>query len=277
MENPITIGVVIFPFDQFGSAGTSHGAEALAEVVREIRQDAHRESQPCRTHVLRDVLALYHPSMTTPQHWQRWRQRGRRLFQRLRQRHPFILWLGGNHLSVFPVLEQLEPDTLVLQFDAHLDIHAFDQTMDYLSHGNYWRFLPAPLPVVWHLGHRDLFVSPQQTAPFFSRVYSAVDLQTRLPEITAHLHQQVRQSARIWIDIDVDVFDPAICPAVQQPLPFGLTATTFWPLWQVAFQGKVLGVSLSEFDPGRDRQEQSLHMLGWLIESLLLQVVEQQR
>jgi len=72
----------------------------------------------------------------------------------------------------------------------------------------------------------------------------------------------------------VDVFDPSVCPAVQHPLPFGLTATTFWPLWQAIWNDKVLGVSVSEFDPGRDVRDQSLHMLGWFLEHLLLQAVQ---
>ncbi len=270
----MSLAVRVFPWDQFGGAGTSHGAVALADVVREIRRDAQREQQPCRTQTLRDRLHLQELAFTQPQHCLRWRERGRRWFRQTLQRHSFILWLGGNHLSVLPVLEELPPQTLVLQFDAHLDIHDFDDTWNTLSHGNYWRFLSEPRPPAIHLGHRDLFVLPEEAQRFFTAVYSALDITTRLAEVVADLQRQVSQAPRLWIDIDVDVFDPSICPAVQHPLPFGLTGAAFWPFWQAVWSEKVLGVSLSEFDPGRDVREQSLHMLGWFIEHLLLQAAQ---
>jgi arginase family enzyme len=192
----------------------------------------------------------------------------------MRQRHRFVLWLGGNHASVFPVLELLEPETLVLHFDAHVDIHSFDHTWPTISHGNYWRFLKLPRPQVWHFGHRDLFVVPEQAQQFFQYIYSANDIAQQLTQIIEQLRVQVQTAPRIWIDIDADVFDPSLCPAVQQPLPFGLNSYTFWPLWQAAWSGRVIGVSLSEFDPGRDFRDLSLHMLGWLVESTLLQAGE---
>lgn len=271
----MNIGVAVFPFDLYGAAGTSAGAETLAEVVQEIRRDAEREQQPCRTHRLRNQLRIYRCVFNKPRHWQQWQQRGRRLFLRLRQQHRFILWLGGNHLSVLPVLEQLEPDTLVVHFDAHLDIHHFDETLETPSHGNYWRFLPESRLEIWHLGHRDLFVLPEEASRFFQQVHSATDIAMRLPALTEQLRCRAARASRVWIDIDVDVFDPTICPAVQQPLPFGLTGSTFWPLWHAGWNGRVVGVSLSEFDPGRDLRDHTLHMLGWLVESLLLQATEQ--
>jgi arginase family enzyme len=275
-STPMNLAVRVFPFDQFGGAGTSHGAMALADIVREIRRDSQQEHQPCRTQSLRGRLHIHEVAFTQPRSLRHWRERGRRWFRQTLQRYPFILWLGGNHLSILPVLEQLPPQTLILQFDAHLDIHHFDDTLDTLSHGNYWRFLPEPRPPVLHLGHRDLYVLPEETRRFFTAVYSAIDIATRLPEVTAELHRHVLQASRVWIDIDVDVFDPSVCPAVQQPLPFGLTTTTFWSLWQAAWSDKVLGVSVSEFDPGRDVRDQSLHMLGWFIEHLLLQAAQRQ-
>lgn len=270
----MNLAVRVFPWDQFGGAGTSQGAAALASVVWEIRRDAQREQQPCRTHTLRDRLHIQELAFTHPRSCRTWRARGRRWFRQTLQRHAFILWLGGNHLSVLPVLEELPPQTLVLQFDAHLDIHDFDDTWDTLSHGNYWRFLPEPRPSAIHLGHRDLFVLPEQAQGFFCAVYSALDITTRGPDVAAELQKQVSRAPRVWIDIDVDVFDPSLCPAVQHPLPFGLTGATFWSLWQAVWSEKVLGVSLSEFDPGRDVRDQSLHMLGWFMEYLLLQAVQ---
>ena len=78
----------------------------------------------------------------------------------------------------------------------------------------------------------------------------------------------------MWIDLDGDALDPAFAPAVQQPLPFGLTPTQFLALLDAAWSDKVVGVSVSEFDPGRDVRDRTLNLLGWLVERLLLKKYE---
>ena len=77
---------------------------------------------------------------------------------------------------------------------------------------------------------------------------------------------------RIWIDLDCDAFDPAVLPAVQQPLPFGLAPAAFLKLFDAVWSDKVAGMSVSEFDPGRDVRDTGLNCLGWLLEWVLLKV-----
>jgi arginase family enzyme len=79
---------------------------------------------------------------------------------------------------------------------------------------------------------------------------------------------------RVWIDIDADVFDPAFCPAVHQPAPFGLSPLQVLGLLDAVWSDKVVGVSVSEFDPGRDVRDTSLNLLGWLLEWVLLKKYE---
>ena len=75
---------------------------------------------------------------------------------------------------------------------------------------------------------------------------------------------------RVWIDVDCDVFDPAFFPAVPLPLPFGLTPPLFLRMLEAVWSEKVCGLSVSEFDPGRDVRDTSLNLLGWLLEHVLL-------
>jgi agmatinase len=70
--------------------------------------------------------------------------------------------------------------------------------------------------------------------------------------------------------LDCDVFDPAAFPAVTQPVPFGLSPSLLLRLLDAVWSPNVAGLFLSEFDPGRDRNDQSLAILVWLIEYLLL-------
>ena len=65
---------------------------------------------------------------------------------------------------------------------------------------------------------------------------------------------------------------PAAMPAVQQPLPFGLAAPAFLKLLDAVWSEKVAGLSVSEFDPGRDVRDAGLELLGWLVEYVLLRV-----
>ena len=79
---------------------------------------------------------------------------------------------------------------------------------------------------------------------------------------------------RVWIDLDADVFDPAFAPGVHHPLPFGLTPMQVLAVLDAAWSGKVVGLSVSEFDPGRDVRDTTLNLFGWLVERLLLKRYE---
>jgi agmatinase len=76
------------------------------------------------------------------------------------------------------------------------------------------------------------------------------------------------------IDVDCDVFDPAYFPAVGQPVPFGLSPHQVLAVLEAVWSPRVTGVLLSEFDPGRDRNDQGLATVVWLLEYLLLRRYE---
>ena len=73
---------------------------------------------------------------------------------------------------------------------------------------------------------------------------------------------------------DCDCFDAAYFPATGQPVPFGLAPATVLRVLDAVWSERVVGVLLSEFDPGRDRNDQSLSTLVWLLEYLLLRRYE---
>lgn len=262
--------VVVFPFELFGSAGTGAGAQLLGDAVRELLDDAAQETRPTRTDALRGNVRVKELAFETLPQVNEWRKRGRQAARTAFKVGDFTLWLSGNHLGVLPVFEELSPDTLVVQFDAHLDIHEFHDTTRELSHGNFLKHLPKPRPRLVNVGHRDLFHTPPQIAEHFAAAYSAVDVAVNLDRVATELAKCAKAAARVWLDLDCDAFDPAFLPGVQQPLPFGLSPPAFLKLLDAIWSDKVIGMSLSEFDPGRDVRDGSLHLLGWLIESLLL-------
>lgn len=264
--------VVVFPFDQFGSAGTGAGAQLLGDVVRELIDDTDEETRPTRADVHRETLGVEEVPLDTMDELRQWRETGREWAKSRFKRREFLLWLAGNHLGVLPVLEELGPDVLVVQFDAHLDIHAFHDTVPELSHGNFLLHAAEPLPKLVNIGHRDLLLPKAEIGAVFAEAFSAEDVVCDLKRVLRRLKGHVKSAKRIWIDLDCDAFDPAFLPAVQNPQPFGLVPVVVLHLLRTIGFEKMIGCSISEFDPGRDCDDESLNLLGWFIERLLLEV-----
>jgi arginase family enzyme len=262
--------VVVFPFDLFGSAGTGAGAKLLGDAVHEILEDTDRETRPCRADVLRGNVKVKEFGFDALADVTEWRKRGRQVARQALKSGEFVLWLGGNHLAALPVLEELGAETLVVQFDAHLDVYAFHDTTEELSHGNYLTRFEAPRPRLVNVGHRDLFLTPEEIGSTFEAVYPAWDVAADLSRVSTDLKTRAAAARRVWIDLDCDAFDPSVVPAVAEPVPFGLLPPPFLALLECVWTRNVIGMSVSEFDPGRDTRDRSLNLLGWLIEYVLL-------
>jgi arginase family enzyme len=264
--------VVVFPFDLFGSAGTGAGARLLGDAVHEILDDTDRETRPCRADALRGNVRVTELDFDTLPDVTNWRKRGRQAARAALKSGEFLLWLGGNHLAALPVLEELGAGTLVVQFDAHLDVYAFHDNKEELSHGNFLTHFEAPRPRLVNVGHRDLFLVPEEIGETFAAVYPAWEIAADVSRVATELKAKAVAAKRVWIDLDCDVFDPSALPAVAEPLPFGLLPPAFLALFEAAWAGNVVGMSVSEFDPGRDVRDTGLNLLGWLVEYVLLKV-----
>ena len=262
--------VTVFPFDLFGSAGTGAGARLLGDAVHEILDDTERETRPCRADALRGNVRVDELAFETLKQVGAWRELGRKAARRALRAKEFSLWLGGNHLAALPALEELGADALVVQFDAHLDVYAFHDTTDELSHGNFLTHFEAPRPRLVNVGHRDLFLTDAEVGETFEAVYPAWAVAADAARVAAELRAKAKGAKRVWIDLDCDAFDPAALPAVPEPLPFGLSPPAFLALFEAVWEGNVVGMSVSEFDPGRDVRDAGLNLLGWLVEWTLL-------
>lgn len=258
------------PFNLFGSAGTGAGAHLLADALAEMLADAKRERQPSRSRSYRGRVRQTELTFDTMLDYRDWRQRGRLSAQASLERGEFLLWVGGNHLSVLPVLEELGPDAVVVQFDAHLDVYNLSDCTAELSHGNFLLHAVGPLPRIVHVGHRDLFLPAKHVARHLPAVYPAEQWHADPEAVLVELRKETATAERVWLDIDCDVFDPAFVPAVESPQPFGLAPADVLRAMAAVWSDRVAGVSLSEFDPSRDRNDQSLGTLVWLLEWVLL-------
>ena len=190
----------------------------------------------------------------------------------------FLIWLAGNHLGALPVYDELAgTDDLVVQFDAHLDIHHFSDCLATPSHGNFLLHCDGPLPGLINVGHRELLLTADHVGKSYRQTFAAVELAVDASAALAALRSAAAAAERVWIDIDWDVLDPAFFPAVARPVPFGLAPPQLLRLLDAAWTPRVAGVLLSEFDPGRDHNDRSLAIVTWLLEFLLLRRYEEGR
>lgn len=265
---------VVFPFDLFGSSGTGAGAQLLGDALHELLADAADETRPTRADVFRDRVRIEEVAFDTPAAVRDWRKTGRRLAAKALADAEPVLWLAGNHLAVLPVFEELGPDTLVIQFDAHFDLYNLAGCTEELSHGNFLLHADGPLPKIAHVGSRDLFLPVAHLKKHLHEVRTAEQIATSPAREGKRVAALAKKAPRIWIDIDCDIFDPTYFPAVQHPQPMGLSPAVVLGLLAALEWSKVAGVSFSEFDPGRDRNDQSLGTLIWLMEWCLLRWTE---
>jgi arginase family enzyme len=265
---------VVFPFDQFGSAGTGAGAQLLGDAVREMLTDARRETRPARADAYRDHVRVREFPFETPDQCSGWRKAARGAIRSALRAGDRVLWLAGNHLAALPVYEELGPDALVVQFDGHLDIYNLTDCTAELSHGNFLLHADGPLPGVINVGARDLFLPAQHVGQHYRDVFPAEAVAADPDRVIQRVVKLARSTPQVWIDLDCDALDPAFFPAVQHPLPMGLAPAFVLRLLSAVWSERVVGVSVSEFDPGRDRADQSLGTLVWLIEWCLLKWFE---
>lgn len=267
---------VFFPFDLFGSSGSAAGAALLADELREILSDNRRERVPTRAQCYTDRVRLREFHFETLDAYADWRRQGRQAVRQVLRQGDFLFWIAGNHLGALPVYDELagSDDTLVVQFDAHLDIHNFRDCTRELSHGNFLLHCEGKLPPLINLGHRDLLLTSEYIGRYYRRTFGAAELAIDPQPALAELRRASRAAPRLFLDVDCDVFDPLSFPAVAQPVPFGLDPSLLLRLVDAVWSPNVAGVLLSEFDPGRDRNDRSLATLMWLLEYLLLRRYE---
>jgi arginase family enzyme len=272
---------IFFGFDLFGSSGAAAGVHLLADELREVLADNRRETVPTRARAYTDHVRIREITFPDLESLTNWRQKGRQLARQVLRQEDFLLWVSGNHLGALPVYDELSSageGVLVVQLDAHLDIHHFRDCASELSHGNFLLHVEGGPPPLVNVGHRDLLLPADHIARTYWRTYPAAALLVNPEPVMRELAELATKAERIYLDIDCDVFDPAYFPAVAQPVPFGLgppallqVIQAVWP----AHSDKVRGLFLSEFDPGRDRDDRSLAALVWLIEYLLLRRYEE--
>src|SRR5262249_29657142 len=139
-----------------------------------------------------------------------WRTKGRQAARQAWRKRDLLLWIAGNHLGALPLYDELaqQPaDTLVIQFDAHLDIYHLSDCTSELSHGNFLLHCEGPLPAIINVGHRELLLRPDYVQRYYQRTFPAAKLIIDPLPALSYLRDACTAARRIVIDIDCDVLD----------------------------------------------------------------------
>ncbi len=161
----------------------------------------------------------------------------------------FPMMLGGEHLLSLGMIQAVASrvdDLSILQLDAHADLRKTYQGTEY-SNACVMRLASRYGPLV-PVGVRSLsweehcWARDQQLSIFYAAdIHKRSDWQK---EVLAHLSPQV------YITIDLDVFDPAIMPAVGTPEPGGLHWYEVLDLlYRVSRTHQIVGADIMELCP----------------------------
>lgn len=98
-----------------------------------------------------------------------------------------------------------------------------------------------------HIGHRDDDADADEARQILGLVVSAREAMDRAPADVAAATRAVA-GAGYWLQIDLDVLDPDVMPAVDSPDPGGLSASALTELLTRLAPGAI-GASVTVFDP----------------------------
>ncbi|MDD5436634.1 MAG: agmatinase [Candidatus Omnitrophica bacterium] len=164
----------------------------------------------------------------------------------------FPVMLGGEHsvsVGAVKAFKEMHPNISVLHLDAHNDLRD-EYFGSKLNHGCAARRISEMCPVV-QVGTRSMskeekdFLASQQDGKVKTiSVYDILDTPMWKDKATNNLTENV------YISIDLDVFDPAIMPAVGTPEPGGLGWYEALDLLKdVSKDRKVVGFDVVELCP----------------------------
>jgi agmatinase len=270
--------VVFWPFGLFGNPGGEAGVLDLSQALGASL--AEHEAEPAsRLHAVAARTKLEMCEVLEAEDVPRWRRDLHRRFARCLARREFAVFVGGNHLVALPVLEAYaeRPErACVVSFDAHLDAYDLAAGRERLNHGNFLLHLARPprLSIV-NVGHRDLVLERRRVRDFFDRDYPVEAIDARpLDALVRELARYLRGFDLVHFDIDLDVLDPSAMRAVGTPMPCGLAPRELVRILDGLFSEKTAGVTISEYDGGRDPDGAGRHFVVFLIERLLLRRAE---
>jgi agmatinase len=141
----------------------------------------------------------------------------------------FPVFLGGDHLITLGVLNSLpkKEKITVIDFDAHRDLLSEWQGEKY-SHITWANHLPKKINLV-QLGVRSSTIEEERKA-----------IKNKVKDSIKGIE------GKVYLSVDLDVFDPCFAPEVGTPEPLGMKPEEFFFLLKKACRNELIGIDLVE-------------------------------
>ncbi len=142
-----------------------------------------------------------------------------------------IATMGGDHSITYFIVSQLPAGVKILHLDAHLDFRNSWRGSS-LNHATVMKRLKESGREIIPVGIRSV-AAEEKTVAFFP----------------VGKPPPLKKGDKVYLSIDMDVFDPSIAPAVSNPEPGGISFPEFlkWLLHLPPFE--LIGFDIVEFNP----------------------------
>ncbi len=146
--------------------------------------------------------------------------------------------VGGEHTVTLPLVQAAaaQGPVQVLALDAHTDLRDTYEGKR-IAHATVLRRVSEVTARLVIVGARS-FYGGEVDEPFFAELHEA--------------EKRLDPTLPVWLTIDLDALDPALCPGVTNPEPGGLAYREVLDLFRMLRKFRVLGMDLVELAPPFD-------------------------
>jgi agmatinase len=163
--------------------------------------------------------------------------------------------MGGEHTITFGTTRPLANNVGIVCFDAHADMR--DEYMgEKLMHATFLRRIIEKVgsDKIVHVGLRAIckeelvFLEKSDVKDFSMRDLRLHDVK----ENVRLVQRAVSDFVKLYVTIDMDVFDPGFAPGVGNPEPDGMWPDLFFAILSGVCDERLAGLDLVELSPGCD-------------------------
>ncbi|MEO0074951.1 MAG: agmatinase [candidate division WOR-3 bacterium] len=180
-----------------------------------------------------------------------------------------VLVVGGEHTITIPIVHELSrhyPNLYLIQLDAHSDTR--DELLgDKYSHATVIKRIREFLPEkrIYQLGLRST-TSPQENPQQY-----LFSVQKYLDNIQKHIGRNP-----CYLTLDIDVLDCGIFPAVQTPVPNGISYQELFNSIIKLSKSNIIGCDIVEYNPMISNSLTYASVIAEIIRELILMMSQSQ-
>ncbi len=176
----------------------------------------------------------------------------------------FVIGIGGDHAVTLGLTKNLEEDVSIIQFDAHADFRD-SWNGSFFNHACVAKQLSKKHSIL-QIGIRSMDVDERRLLDSAENVHTISAYDFSLEKVRDKLNEL---NDKVYITIDVDVFDPMFIRNTGTPEPGGLMWDQVVNCLKIIFENKkVVGADICEFAP-KENYEAEAYALAKLVYKIM--------